>query len=107
MGRRSNASSCCARTPGVGAVSHSARMVQGYLLRGDKSAVRVRIMDDVAELNIATRWTASIGSVRVRDTGHDAREILEHVALRPMIDKTRHHVGWRPSMGDRRVPRRQ
>ena len=44
------------------AVSHSARMVQGYLLRGDKSAVRVRIMDDTAELNISTRWTASIGS---------------------------------------------
>lgn len=76
-------------------VSHSARMVQGYLLRGDASAVRVRIKGDVAELNIKHTLDGINRLEYEYDIPvSDAREILENVALRPMIDKTRHYVSY-------------
>lgn len=74
-------------------VSYSIRMVQGYLARGERSAVRVRIKGDVAELNIKH---ALDGIHRLEYEYEiplsDAREMLDLVALRPLIDKTRHHV---------------
>jgi len=74
-------------------VTESTRLVQGYLLRGDKSAVRVRIKDDVAELNVKhTRDGINRLEYEYEIPVADAREILEEVAEKPLIDKTRHHV---------------
>lgn len=74
-------------------VSGSQRLVQGYVARGDRSAVRVRIKGDKAELNIKH---ALDGIHRLEYEYEvplaDAREMLEKVALRPLIDKTRYHV---------------
>jgi adenylate cyclase len=74
-------------------VTESTRLVQGYLLRGDKSAVRVRIKDDVAELNIKhTQDGINRLEYEYEIPLADAREILDEVAQKPLIDKTRHHV---------------
>ena len=74
-------------------VEESIRLVQGYLSRGEQSAVRVRIKGDTAQLNIKQ---TSDGISRLEYEYpvplDDAREILDRVALRPLIDKTRHHV---------------
>lgn len=74
-------------------VSDRVHLVQGYLSRGEQSAIRVRIDGSKAQLNIKR---ALDGIHRLEYEYpiplEDAREILEHVALRPLIDKTRHHV---------------
>lgn len=74
-------------------VSGSQRLVQGYVSRGDKSAVRVRIKGDRAELNIKHAFD---GIHRLEFEYEipmdDARQLLDKVALRPLIDKTRYHV---------------
>jgi adenylate cyclase len=74
-------------------VESSKRLVQGYVARRDHSAVRVRIDGDRAELNIKH---ALDGIQRLEFEYEiplaDAREMLDRVALRPLIDKTRHHV---------------
>jgi adenylate cyclase len=74
-------------------VNHSVRLIQGYLSRGERSAVRVRIKGDLAELNIKH----TLDGIKRLEYEYeipvsDAREIIEHIALRPLIDKTRHHV---------------
>lgn len=76
-------------------VENSMRLVQGYLLRGDASAIRVRITGDTAELNIKH----TVDGINRLEYEYgiplaDAQEILEHVASRPLIDKTRHHVRY-------------
>lgn len=74
-------------------VRQSTRIVQGYLARGERSAVRVRIQGDVAELNIKhTLDGINRLEYEYQIPVGDAREILDQVALRPLIDKTRHHV---------------
>jgi adenylate cyclase len=74
-------------------VTESVRLIQGYLLRGDKSAVRVRIKDDAAELNIKhTRDGINRLEYEYEIPVADAREILDEVAQKPLIDKIRHHV---------------
>ena len=74
-------------------VRDSTRLVQGYLLRGEKSAVRVRIKGEMAELNIKhTQDGINRLEYEYEIPIEDAREILEHVAQRPLIDKIRHHV---------------
>jgi adenylate cyclase len=74
-------------------VRHSTRIVQGYLARGERSAVRVRIKGDVAELNIKhTLDGINRLEYEYEIPVSDAREILDRVALRPLIDKTRYHV---------------
>ena len=74
-------------------VKDSVRLVQGYLARGDRSAIRVRIKGDVAHLNIKQ---ALDGINRLEYEYEipieDAREILDQVALKPLIDKTRYHI---------------
>lgn len=75
------------------AVLRSRRLLQGYLARDERSAIRVRIRDDQAELNIKQ----ALDGVERREYEYpipvsDARELLEFVALRPLIDKTRHCV---------------
>ena len=74
-------------------VRDSVHLVQGYLVRNEKSAIRIRIKGTRAELNIKQ----SLDGIDRLEYEYeiplaDAREILEHVALRPLIEKTRHHV---------------
>lgn len=74
-------------------VRDSVHLVQGYLLRGEHSAIRVRITGDTAELNIKH----ALNGIHRHEYEYplpidDARELIEHVAQRPLIDKTRHHV---------------
>ncbi|MCG6966970.1 MAG: CYTH domain-containing protein [Chromatiaceae bacterium] len=74
-------------------VSYSVRLVQGYLARGEHSAIRVRIKGDGAELNIKhTLDGINRLEYEYQIPVSDAREILDRVALRPLIEKTRHHV---------------
>ena len=74
-------------------VRDSVHLIQGYLVRNEKSAIRIRIKGTRAELNIKQTLD---GIDRLEYEYEiplaDAREILEHVALRPLIEKTRHHV---------------
>ena len=74
-------------------VKDSVRLVQGYLARGDGSAIRARIAGDVAHLNIKhTLDGINRLEYEYEIPVEDAREILDKVALKPLIDKTRHHV---------------
>ena len=74
-------------------VSDSVQLIQGYLLRGERSAIRVRIKGDVAELNIKhTLDGIHRLEYEYKIPVADAREIIEHVAQRPLIEKTRHYV---------------
>lgn len=72
-------------------VERSERIAQGYLARDDRRAVRVRLQGEQAHLNIKY----SIDGIHRLEYEYpiplaDARELLERVALRPLIDKTRH-----------------
>ena len=74
-------------------VTGSVQLVQGYVSRGDKSAVRVRIKGERGELNIKH----TLDGIHRLEYEYeiplaDARELLDKVALRPLIDKVRHHV---------------
>ncbi len=74
-------------------VERSVDMVQAYLASTDQSAIRVRIENDTAKLNI--KHTVN-GIERLEyEYGvpvDDAREMAEKVARRPIIDKTRHYL---------------
>ena len=74
-------------------VSSSHRMRQGYLQRSDQQAIRVRICDQQAHINIKH---SEDGISRLEYEYPlplaDAQEMLERLALRPMIDKTRHEI---------------
>lgn len=76
-------------------VQSSTLLRQGYLSRGDQSSVRVRVQGDSAEIGVKSS----------RDGIHrlefeypipleDARQLLDRVAYRPLIEKTRHLVAW-------------
>lgn len=72
-------------------VERSERIAQGYLARDEHRAVRVRLRGEDAHLNIKH----SIDGIHRLEYEYpiplaDARELLERVALRPLIDKTRH-----------------
>ena len=74
-------------------VTGSQRLVQGYISRGDRSAVRVRIKGERGELNIKH----TVDGIHRLEFEYeipvlDAQELLDNVALRPLIDKVRHHV---------------
>ncbi|MCB1784765.1 MAG: CYTH domain-containing protein [Chromatiaceae bacterium] len=76
-------------------VHRSIRLVQGYLARSEGSAVRVRIDGDTAELNIKH----TLDGIDRLEFEYpipldDAREMLEQVAMRPLIEKTRHLVEY-------------
>jgi adenylate cyclase len=73
--------------------TESADLVQGYLMRGDGSAIRVRVKGDKAKLNIKH----TVDGINRLEYEYDiplddAQEILQRVALRPLIEKTRHLV---------------
>ncbi|MDJ0738992.1 MAG: CYTH domain-containing protein [Gammaproteobacteria bacterium] len=74
-------------------VTSSQRLIQGYVSRSERTAVRVRIDGERAELNIKH----TVDGINRLEFEYpipldDARELLDKVALRPLIDKTRHHV---------------
>ncbi|MEJ2577282.1 MAG: CYTH domain-containing protein [Gammaproteobacteria bacterium] len=74
-------------------VSASERITQGYLSRGANAAVRVRLHGDAAELNVkSTRDGIHRQEYEYPIPVADAEQMLESVALRPLIDKTRHLV---------------
>lgn len=74
-------------------VKSSTRLIQGYLVRGDSTAIRVRIKGDSAEINIKhTHDGINRLEYEYEIPLDDAQEILDQVALKPLIDKTRHHV---------------
>ncbi|RME35560.1 MAG: CYTH domain-containing protein [Gammaproteobacteria bacterium] len=78
------------------AVQRSERYRQGYLANTDRCSVRVRIADGQAWLNIKS---ATLG-VRRREYEfpvpvEEAEEILEHLCMRPFIEKVRHFVEYR------------
>lgn len=71
-----------------------ARCVQGYLAVGPPVAVRVRIMDGVATLNIKTATTAiSRAEYEYEIPVPDAEELLQTSCLGHAIDKTRYRIG--------------
>lgn len=73
--------------------SDSRHLVQGYLMRGTDTAIRVRIQGQTAMLNVKhTNDGINRLEYEYEIPLGDARELLERVALRPLIDKTRHHV---------------
>lgn len=68
-------------------------MRQGYLSDGFSSSVRVRIEDERAFINIKS----SVDGIHRHEFQYeipvsDAVDLLDHVALRPLIEKTRHEV---------------
>lgn len=74
-------------------VTTSTRMSQGYLQRGTDTAIRVRVAGDCAWLNIKK----NIDGVHRLEFEYDiplddARMLLAQVAMRPIIDKTRHLI---------------
>jgi len=78
-------------------VERSRRMVQGYLQRGGETAIRVRIAGEQAWLNIKK----NIDGVHRLEFEYaiplaDAEQLMAQVALRPVIDKTRHYLTLGP-----------
>jgi adenylate cyclase len=74
-------------------VRDSIRLLQGYLARGPQSAIRVRIKGEKAELNVKhTLDGIERLEFEYEIPLEDAREMIEKVAQRPLIDKTRYHV---------------
>jgi adenylate cyclase len=75
------------------AVSRSERMSQGYLAGGPRASVRVRIAGDRAWLNIkGGGLVAARAEFEYAIPAGDARELLEDLCERPLIEKTRHFV---------------
>lgn len=75
-------------------VRDSYRLTQGYICRGDQTATRIRITGGKAELNIKHAPDGGIQRLEF-EYGipvEDARQLLDEVALRPLIDKTRHLI---------------
>lgn len=72
-------------------IESSHYMNQGYLSRTDDSAIRVRITGDQAHINVK-KTTDGIQRLEYEYPIplSDAQEMLDRVALQPVIEKTRH-----------------
>ena len=74
------------------ATSHK-MMMQGYFAGGGKASIRVRISGDNANLNIKS---ATLGVTRkeyeIPIPVADAREMIETLCEKPVIEKTRYYV---------------
>jgi adenylate cyclase len=67
--------------------------VQGYLAGGEKCSVRVRIAENTATLNIKSATTGAARSEFEYEIPlHDARHMLDTLARKPLIEKTRYTV---------------
>lgn len=77
-------------------VSRSEHMRQGYLQREAQSAIRVRIAGGKAHINVKHTEDGIHRLEYEYDIPiEDADEMLDRVALRPLIEKTRHYVEYR------------
>lgn len=79
--------------------ARSVRIVQGYMTRDAQRAVRIRTMD---ERGLITIKGLSRGAARTEFEYeipvHDARQILQELCLKPLIDKTRYYVPYDSSV---------
>jgi adenylate cyclase len=74
-------------------VQQSIRMRQGYLSDGMERSVRVRLENDKAFINIKKSGDGiHRHEFQYRIPSEDAETLLDEVALRPLIEKTRHEV---------------
>lgn len=77
------------------AATKSVRIVQAYLTRDARRAVRIRTMDETGWLTIKG---LSRGAARTEFDYeipvHDARQMLHELCLEPLIDKTRYYVPY-------------
>lgn len=68
-------------------------MMQGYFAGGEKASIRIRISGDHANLNIKS---ATLGVTRkeyeISVPVEDAREMIENLCEKPVIEKTRHYI---------------
>ena len=68
-------------------------VIQGYFTTDQQSSIRVRLSGDRASLNIKS---ATLGVTRSEYDypipAADAREMLEHLCTKPLIEKKRYHV---------------
>jgi adenylate cyclase len=75
------------------AVSSSRNMIQGYLANTERGSIRVRLEDGGASLNLKSM---TLGVTRSEFDypipAAEALMILETLCMRPLIEKTRHHV---------------
>ena len=65
---------------------------QGYLCSSADRTVRVRVVDDRAFLTIKGAQQASHYEYEYGIPTRDAKEMLERLCERPLIEKTRHHL---------------
>ncbi len=75
------------------AISNSTHIIQGYLANTDRGSIRVRLENDSASLNLKSMTlgvTRSEFDYPIPAT--EASVILETLCMRPLIEKTRHHV---------------
>ena len=76
-------------------IKKSVRYRQGYMASNKQSSVRVRISDHDAFLNIKG---ATLGVKRREYEYHipeqDARELLDNLCTKPLIEKTRYYIEY-------------
>ncbi|MEN8176368.1 MAG: CYTH domain-containing protein [Pseudomonadota bacterium] len=71
----------------------SLRMRQGYLSDGTECSVRVRLEDRCGKMNIkSSRDGVRRLEFEYEIPAREAEELLDQVALRPLIEKVRYHV---------------
>jgi adenylate cyclase len=75
-------------------VEGSERMTQGYLQRSSDTAIRVRVSGEQAHLNIKKSLDDGVHRLEFEYPIPlaDAQQLLQHVALPTVIDKTRHRI---------------
>ncbi len=75
------------------AVSSSRDIIQGYLANTRRGSIRVRLEGDSASLNLKSMTLGvSRSEFDYPIPADEARLILETLCMRPLIEKTRHHV---------------
>lgn len=74
-------------------VTKSIHYIQGYFSTNKSCSIRVRVSGQAASLNIKS---ATLGITRTEYEYpipvHDAKEMLENLCNKPLLEKTRHHV---------------
>ncbi len=76
-------------------VTRQSHFRQGYLANNDRCSVRVRLADDRGYLNIKSfelQMQRTEFEYSIPDT--DAREMLDHLCAKPLIEKTRYYVDY-------------
>lgn len=80
-------------------VNSKEKIIQGYLANTGLASIRVRIQEDKAYLNIKSM---TIGVSREEYEYpfplDDARNILKHLCIKPIIEKTRYFVDQEPHL---------